>query len=129
MSFFRVLKPILSLRNCNLGPWTLTEKYGSNLNFFIVVLKFPILIIIEYPRIVIGVFKISLIVHLYLTCSLHVFQKLLCQHLKVGHHRLASETPFEWRFAGGPMVARHSMLAGFLTVVLKLSIFIIIEVF
>ena len=24
----------------------------------------------------------------------------------VGHHRPASETPFEWRFASGPIVAR-----------------------
>ena len=24
---------------------------------------------------------------------------------KVGHHRPASETPFQWRFAGGPMLA------------------------
>ena len=23
----------------------------------------------------------------------------------LGHHRLASETPFQWRFAGGPMIA------------------------
>ena len=27
--------------------------------------------------------------------------------LKAGHHRLASETPFKWRFAGGPMMAQH----------------------
>ena len=33
------------------------------------------------------------------------------KHLKAGHHRLAIETPFEWRFAGGPMVAPHCMLA------------------
>ena len=24
-----------------------------------------------------------------------------------GHQRPASETPFEWRFAGGPMMAQH----------------------
>ena len=24
----------------------------------------------------------------------------------LGHHWLASETPFKWRFAGGPMMAR-----------------------
>ena len=24
-----------------------------------------------------------------------------------GHHRLASETPFKWRFAGGAMMARY----------------------
>ena len=23
------------------------------------------------------------------------------------HHRPASETPFKWRFAGGPMMAQH----------------------
>ena len=33
--------------------------------------------------------------------------------LKVGHHRPASETPFKWRFAGGPMMAQHWMLAWF----------------
>ena len=27
--------------------------------------------------------------------------------LKVGHHRPASETPFKWRFTGGPMMAQH----------------------
>ena len=28
------------------------------------------------------------------------------QHSMLGHHRHASETPFKWRFAGGPMMAR-----------------------
>ena len=28
-----------------------------------------------------------------------------------GHRRPASETPFEWRFAGGPMMARIFMFA------------------
>ena len=32
-------------------------------------------------------------------------------HLIAGHHWPASETPFEWRFAGGPIVARHCLLA------------------
>ena len=27
--------------------------------------------------------------------------------LKVGHHGPSSEMPFKWRFAGGPMMARH----------------------
>ena len=27
--------------------------------------------------------------------------------LLAGHQRPASETPFKWRFAGGPMVAQH----------------------
>ena len=27
--------------------------------------------------------------------------------LKVGHHRPACETPFKWRFAGGPMMPQH----------------------
>ena len=26
---------------------------------------------------------------------------------KTGHHRSASETPFQWRFAGGPMMTQH----------------------
>ena len=28
------------------------------------------------------------------------------QHLMLGHHRHASETPFKWRLAGGSMMAR-----------------------
>ena len=28
------------------------------------------------------------------------------QQSMLGHHRHASETPFKWRFAGGPMMAR-----------------------
>ena len=32
--------------------------------------------------------------------------KLLSQHSMLGHHLHASETPFKWRFAGGPMMAR-----------------------
>ena len=32
--------------------------------------------------------------------------KLPSQHSMSGHHRHASETPFKWRFAGGPMMAR-----------------------
>ena len=31
--------------------------------------------------------------------------KLPSQHSMVGHYRHASETPFQWRFAGGPMMA------------------------
>ena len=31
--------------------------------------------------------------------------------LLAGHQRTASETPFKWRFAGGPMIAQHGMLA------------------
>ena len=38
--------------------------------------------------------------------------------IKAGHHRPARETPLEWRFAGGPMVARHTML-GELVLVLR----------
>ena len=26
------------------------------------------------------------------------------------HHRPASETPFKWRFADGPMIVQHGML-------------------
>ena len=32
--------------------------------------------------------------------------KLPSQHSILGHHRHASETPFQWRFAGGPILAR-----------------------
>ena len=32
--------------------------------------------------------------------------KLPNQHSMLGHHRPASEMPFQWRFAGSPMVAR-----------------------
>ena len=30
---------------------------------------------------------------------------LSSQHSMLGHHHPSSETPFKWRFAGGPMVA------------------------
>ena len=33
-------------------------------------------------------------------------------HTLSGHYQPASETPFEWRFAGGPIVARFYMLIG-----------------
>ena len=32
--------------------------------------------------------------------------KLPSQHLMLGHHWHASETPLKWRFAGGSMMAR-----------------------
>ena len=32
--------------------------------------------------------------------------KLPIQHSMLGHHRHASETPFKWRFAGGPLMTR-----------------------
>ena len=32
--------------------------------------------------------------------------KLPIQHSMLGHHRPASETPFKWCFAGGPLTAR-----------------------
>ena len=38
--------------------------------------------------------------------------------MTAGHHQPASETPFEWRFAGGPIVTRDSMLAGSYVVVI-----------
>ena len=34
------------------------------------------------------------------------------KHVKSGHHRPASKTPSELRFAGGPIVARDWILAG-----------------
>ena len=30
--------------------------------------------------------------------------------LKAGQYRPASETPFKWRFAGGPIMAQHNTL-------------------
>ena len=32
--------------------------------------------------------------------------KLPGQHSMLGHHRHASDTPFKWRFPGGPMMVR-----------------------
>ena len=32
--------------------------------------------------------------------------KLPSKHSMLGHHRHASEAPFKWRFAGGPLTAR-----------------------
>ena len=34
------------------------------------------------------------------------------KYVKSGYYRAVSETPSEWRFAGGPIVARDCMLAG-----------------
>ena len=33
--------------------------------------------------------------------------KLPSQHLIMGHNRQTSETPFKWRFAGGPITAHY----------------------
>ena len=33
--------------------------------------------------------------------------KLPSQHSMLGNHRPARETPFKWRFAGGPSIARQ----------------------
>ena len=38
--------------------------------------------------------------------------KLPRMHVKSGHYRSVSKTPSEWRFAGGPIVARDWILAG-----------------
>ena len=35
-----------------------------------------------------------------------IITRLPSQHSMLGHHRYDSETPFKWRFAGGPMLAR-----------------------
>ena len=32
-------------------------------------------------------------------------EPMASKYLKVGHYRPARETPFQWRFAGGPMVS------------------------
>ena len=39
-----------------------------------------------------------------------------CQYIIASHYRFASETPFEWPFAGGPTVARKCMLSGFVLI-------------
>ena len=36
--------------------------------------------------------------------------KLQSQHSMLGHHRPASETPFKWRFTGGPMMVIYSAI-------------------
>ena len=38
--------------------------------------------------------------------GLDPLKKLPSQHPMLGHYRHASETPFKWRFAGGPMMVR-----------------------
>ena len=35
--------------------------------------------------------------------------KLTSQHSMLSHHRHARETPFNWFFAGGPMMARRQL--------------------
>ena len=39
-------------------------------------------------------------------------KQLPSTHYKVDPHWPANETPFEWRFASGPMVASHCVLTG-----------------
>ena len=39
--------------------------------------------------------------------------KLPSQHTVMGRYRPISETPFEWRFTGGPIVAHFNMATGF----------------
>ena len=43
--------------------------------------------------------------------------KLPNQHSMLGHHRPASETPFKWRFAGRPMMARFKWYLDPLTLI------------
>ena len=38
-------------------------------------------------------------------------QRQPSKHVKLGSYRPTSETPFGWRFAGGPILARDGMLA------------------
>ena len=39
-------------------------------------------------------------------------KKMYSKHVKSGHYRTVSETPSQWRFAGGLIVARDCILAG-----------------
>ena len=41
-----------------------------------------------------------------------------------GHYRPASKTLFEWRFAGGPIVARTSVLTKYMLYFLELPIIV-----
>ena len=36
-----------------------------------------------------------------------IITKLPIQHSMLGHHRPASETPFKWCFAGGPLMVHY----------------------
>ena len=45
----------------------------------------------------------------YWSGSLEKSQKLPSQHSMLGNHRHANETPFKWRFAGGPIMAWLSL--------------------
>ena len=46
-----------------------------------------------------------------------------CMLLKADHYRPASETPFKWRFAGGPIVTRDCLLAGVWGSLISLTVF------
>ena len=48
-------------------------------------------------------YRVSLAILVRIPCK---STKLPSQHSMLGQHRPASETPFKWRFAGGPMFAR-----------------------
>ena len=47
--------------------------------------------------------------------ELRIVSKLTSKlNKKAGQGRPASEMPFEWRFASGPILVRHYVLAGFI---------------
>ena len=50
--------------------------------------------------------------HIYISKYFFCVGGIYPVSIRHGHHLPASKTPFEWRFAGGPMVARDCMLAG-----------------
>ena len=45
-------------------------------------------------------------------CYLYFSTKSHSKHSKAGHYWPISETPFKWRFADEPIVARHCLLPG-----------------
>ena len=45
-----------------------------------------------------------------LICFSFAFKCMPSHHPISGHNRPVSETPFQWRFAGGPIVARFYVL-------------------
>ena len=47
------------------------------------------------------------------SCHVKVHARLLSQQTISGNYRPTSETPFKWRFAGGPIEAHFYLLTGY----------------
>ena len=55
----------------------------------------------------------GLFLNLLVCCWCCSLQRILNHHTLSGHYRPAIETPFKWRFDGGPIVARNCMQADY----------------